>query len=154
MKLWMTSLPLLLTAALAGACSNVPGGPDGHPAPDPVRGTWTGTVRFLDRDLAAEHGEFPLLLEVHEDGSVTGTVGSARLRAAALESRRDDYRVAARLDGAVFEQGTLAGEDKDCVVLLLQPDDTAHLEGNLHLKTNFTFDPRMRVCGLSLARAR
>jgi hypothetical protein len=144
-------LPLLLTAALAGACSNVP---ESQPASEPMLGTWTGSGRFLDRELAAEHGEFPMMLEVHEDGSVTGTVGSARLQAAALESRPGDYRVAARLDGAVFEAGTFAGEDKDCVVLLLQPDDTARLEGNVHLKTNITFDPRMRVGGLSLARAR
>ncbi len=57
-----------------------------------------------------------------------------------------------RLEGPLVERGSLLEEKKDCVVFLLSPPEMAATQGNIHLKTNRTFDVNMRVCGVKLAR--
>jgi hypothetical protein len=59
-----------------------------------------------------------------------------------------------RLTGSVFEQGSLPAEGKDCLVILIELGENGSFkDGNIHLKTNFTFDFTMRVGGLVLARS-
>ena len=141
---------VLLGAALLASCSHLEESDEVGPE---IRGSWTGQGRFLDRDLAGEYGEFSVSIEIHPDNSVTGTVGAATLTDAVVRSRPEDFLIEGELEGAVFREGSLPGEKKDCVVFILAPPDGAVTGGNIHLKTNLTFDVKMRVGGLELARA-
>jgi len=117
-----------------------------------IRGDWVGEGHFYDRDLAAEYGNFPVRLEVHDDDSVTGTLGAARLERGVVRSRPEDYIVRAELAGPVFPGGSLPAEEKDCAIFLLQPRGDAIAGADVHLKTDFGFDFSMRVGGPDLAR--
>ncbi len=141
---------MLLIVGLLPGCSHLSESHDVDPA---VHGAWAGEGRFYDRDLAQEYGTYPVAIEVHADDTVTGSVGAARLLEGSIVSRPEDHLVRARLTGAVFAEGSLPGEDRDCVVLILQTTDGAVTGGNIHLKTNFTFDFAMRVGEVALSRA-
>jgi hypothetical protein len=145
-----TVICALLAAALLGSCSSKFRESD-EVGPE-IRGTWSGEGRFLDRDLNEEYGRFPVRIEIHEDNSVTGTLGSATLTEAVVKSRPEDFLIDGELEGAVFAEGSLPGEKKDCVVFLLTPPAEAATAGNIHLKTNHTFDVKMRVCGVELSQ--
>jgi hypothetical protein len=142
-------LAALLTTLGLSSCSHLR---ESDPIDPGIRGLWSGEGRFLDRDLNEEYGRFPIALEIGADNSVVGTVGVASLTDAVLRSRPDDPVIDGRLDGPVFREGTFPGLDKDCTVFLLQPKGDGAMGGNVHLKTNHTFDFGMRVCGLELTR--
>ena len=144
------ALFLLLNVPLIFSCSHLR---EGDVLDPNIRGVRTGEGRFLDRDLNEEYGRFPIAIEIHADDSVTGTVGAAALFEGVIKSRPEDFLVSASLEGPVHEEGSLPEEKKDCVILIMQPLDATTLEGNVHLKTNFTFDFSMRVCGLELSRS-
>jgi hypothetical protein len=124
------------------------------PSPAPFVGRWSGEAPFLDRDLAAEYTAFPVELEVRPDGTLSGSLGGARLAEVELYAWEEHgLEVHARIDGSIFPEGSLSSRDKDCVVLLLPTEHDGTLSGNLHLKSNFAFDLSMHVCGLELTRA-
>lgn len=148
------SLPLVLGSLLVlvgvGCCLVRP-----LPAP-PVSvfaGRWTGEARFLERALAAEHGALAVELECGADGTFAGSLGGVALadwEALAFESGGLELR--ASLAGDVVTGGSLAAQDQRRVVLLLFPERDGRRAGNLHLKSNFVFDPSMRVGALKLLR--
>lgn len=128
-----------------------------RPAPAPpvaaFAGSWAGTARFLDRDLAVEYGALAVELECGADGALAGSLGGVALRelqAFAFESGGLELR--ATLAGDIVTSGSLAPQDQHRVVLLLQPERDGFIDGNLHLKSNFAFDLSMRVCALELRR--
>ena len=123
---------------------------------DPIiHGTWAGEGRFYDRDLNEEYGTFTVAFEVHPDGTVSGTVGSANLTGGVIKSRPEDFLVEAELAGNVFEDGSLPEEHKDRVVFILEPPGAAAAgtNGDFHLKTNLAFDVTMRAGALTLTRS-
>jgi len=140
---------LILTVSLLPACAHLRESDRVDPR---IQGSWAGQACFLDRHLHREYGGFPVALEIHPDNSVTGSVGAATLSGGVVTSRRDDYLIRARLEGPVFSAGSLPGEEKDCVVFILEPPQSADTKGNIHLKTNYAFDFHMRVGGLALSR--
>lgn len=144
------ALLLLLCLPPLTACTHLRESDEVDPR---VLGAWGGEGRFLDRDLHEEYGTFPIALEIRADRSVAGTVGQAGVVDGVIVGRPEDFVVDARLGGPVFTEGTLPGLEKDCVVFLLQPQGADEMGGNVHLKTNQTFDLGMRVCGLELKRA-
>ncbi len=115
-------------------------------------GAWKGESTFLDRDLAAEYGAFPVAVEIAADGSATGSIGSARLAEALVREREGEFVVEGRLDGDVFPTGSLPAQGKSLFVMILGAPVDAHASGNLHLKSNGVFDFTLRVCGLELAK--
>lgn len=117
-----------------------------------IYGSWAGHSQFLDVALHQEYGTFPVVVEVRSDNTVTGTVGVASITDAKVVQRSNDYLIRGRLKGSVFKQGSLPREHKDCVIMLIELENGNFKDGNLHLKTNFTFDFSMRVCGLTLDR--
>lgn len=139
----------LLVAVLLGSCSHLR---ESDVVGPEIRGTWSGEGRFLDRELAKEYGTFPVGIDVHADNSVSGTVGKATLSAGVVKRRPEDFLIEGRLEGAVFESGSLPAEKKDSVVLILAPPENAATTGDIHLKSGRSFDVRMRVCGVKLAR--
>lgn len=77
-----TILALLAVAPLALAgCSSSLGR-----APEELVGTWSGEGRIIVTWCEAER--LPIELEIHDDASVTGTIGDAALSAAALRRNR------------------------------------------------------------------
>lgn len=123
-------------------------------SPTPFVGRWSGEAPFLDRDLAAEYTAFPVELEVRPDGTLSGSLGGARLAEVELYAWEEHgLEIHARIEGSIFTEGSLPSRGKDCVVLLLPPQHDGVLSGNLHLKSNFAFDLSMKVCGLELVRA-
>lgn len=118
-----------------------------------LRGTWSGEAHFLDLTLATEYGVFAVTLTIDGDDVIGGSVGSAKLVDAELESRPEEWIVHAKLEGDVFEQGSLPEQGKDLVVFILSEPTDSTTSGNLHLKSNSMFDFTMRVCGIELARA-
>lgn len=140
---------LLLTVSLLPACAHLRESDRVDPL---VQGKWAGQACFLDRDLHREYGSFSVALEIRPDNTVTGTVGGATLAGGVVKSRRDDYLIRARLEGPVFPAGSLPGEGKDCLILILEPPQSLGTMGNIHLKTNHAFDFNMRVGGLVLSR--
>lgn len=140
---------LLLTVSLLPACAHLRESDRVDPV---IRGSWAGKACFLDRHLHREYGGFSVALEIHPDNSVTGSVGAATLLGGVVTRRRDDYLIRARLEGPVFAAGSFLGEDKDCVVFILEPPQRTGTKGNVHLKTNYAFDFNMRVGGLALSR--
>jgi len=144
-----TTICTLLAGALLASCSHLQDSADVGPE---IRGAWAGEGRFLDRDLNAEYGTFPVVIEVHPDDSVTGTVGVAEVTDGVVKSRPEDFLIEAGLAGPVFPEGSLPRQHKDCVVFLLEPPVDRASTGNLHLKTNHAFDFSMRVCAVELTR--
>ena len=143
-------LAIAFLSVLVGCCL-VSTRPAASPAP--FVGRWSGEAPFLDRDLAAEYERFPVELEVRSDGTLSGTLGAARVADVELYAWEErGLEVHARIEGSIFAEGSLSSRDKDCVVLLLPPEQEGALSGNLHLKSNFTFDLSMLVCGLELTR--
>lgn len=140
---------ILLGAPLLGACTHLLESDTVGPE---VFGTWSGQGRFLDRDLAAEYGSFPVDLEIHPDRSVSGHVGAATLGQAEVKRRPEDFLIDGTLSGQIFERSPLPGEAQNCVVLLLAPPGDSATEADLHLKSRRSFDPRMRVCDVKLVR--
>ena len=144
------ALGLVLSVPLIVSCSHLR---ESDVVDPQVHGGWTGEGRFLDRGPHEEYGCFGIALTIHADNTVTGNVGSAALVDAAIASRPDDLLIEGRLDGPVCAEGTLPGLNKDWIVLILQPRGESAMGGNVHLRSNNTFDLGMRVCGLELARA-
>ena len=140
---------LVLVATALGCCLVSP-----KPAPPAAAlvGVWKGESTFLDRDLAAEYGAFPVAVEIAADGSAKGSIGSAKLAEAVVREREGEFLVEGRLDGDVFASGSLPAQEKSLFVLILTAPVDAHASGNLHLKSNGIFDFTLRVCGLELAK--
>jgi hypothetical protein len=123
-------------------------------SPAPFVGRWSGEAPFLDRDLSAEYRAISVELDVRVDGTLAGSLGAARLVDVELYGWEEQgLEVRARIDGAIFPEGSLPSREKRSVVLLLPSERDGTLSGNLHLKSDFTFDLSMLVCGLELTRA-
>ncbi len=121
---------------------------------DPViRGNWNGEGWFLDVKLDREYGRFPVAITVHPDNTVHGNLGAASIKEGTIEQTTSHFEVRGRLIGPVFEKGSLPAEGKDCVIMLIQLENGSFKDGNIHLKTNFTFDFTMRVGGLTLTKS-
>jgi hypothetical protein len=141
---------LLLALPVFLACAHLQESDDVDPV---VHGSWVGEARFYDRHLKEEYGKFPVAIEIHSDNSVSGTVGGAILGEGVIKSRRDDFLIQADLIGQIFDAGSLPGEKKDTVVFILMPPGDASTDGDFHLKTNLTFDFKMRAGELKLSRS-
>ena len=116
-------------------------------------GSWEGTARFFDRRLHKEYGGFPVAFEVRSDKTVTGRVGAASIKDGKVHGGLWDHdEVTGRLEGSVFEKGSLPGKLKDCVVLGVRPAKGFSKGCELHLKTNYYWDFSMVECDLSLER--
>lgn len=141
----------IVVAGMLASCSHQRVLPEVDPM---IRGNWTGEGWFLDVKLDREYGRFPAIITIHPDNTVSGSVGAASIKEGAVKQRTSDFLVQGRLTGPVFERGTLPAEGKDRVVILIQLDKNGSFkDGNIHLKTNFTFDFTMRVGGLTLTRS-
>lgn len=139
-------LSVLLIAPLLISCAGTV-----DPA---IYGAWEGHAWFLDVALK-EYGAFQVKVEVNEDDRVTGTVGAASIEDGKIRKWRfppeSGMEVTGRLSGPVFEGGPLPDQKKDCVIMMIELEDGAYKDANLHLKTNYYWDFTMRVCGLKLA---
>lgn len=140
---------LVLVATALGCCLVSP-----KPSPPSAGlvGAWRGESTFLDRDLAAEYGAFPVEVAIAADGSATGSIGAARLVEAFVREREGEFVVEGRLDSDVFPTGSLPAQGKSLFVMILPAPVDAHASGNLHLKSNCVFDFTLRVCALELTK--
>jgi hypothetical protein len=120
---------------------------------DPViHGKWAGQAKFYDRELNEEYGEYSMTIEIHPDNSVSGTVGSAGLEDGVIKSRPNDFLIEANLIGDVMDSGSIPGESKDSLVLIINAPDNGSAAGDFHLKTNLFLDFSMRAGELNLSR--
>lgn len=145
-----TMILLLMLVPFFTSCAHLAESDDVDPV---IHGSWVGEGRFYDRDLKAEYGTVPVTLEIASDNTVSGMVGHAAVTAGVIKSRPQDFLIEAALEGDVFESGTLPGEDKDSLVVILQAPEGAATDGDFHLKTNLAFDFGMRAGAVKLARA-
>jgi hypothetical protein len=135
---------VLLVVPLFVSCANV------NPK---TYGRWEGTARFFDRGLHKEYGKFSVAFEVHADNTVTGTVGAASIKDGKVRGWLWGHdEVTGRLEGSVFEEGSLPGQHKDCAVFGIPSAKESSKGSELHLKTNYYWDSTMRECGLSLEK--
>ena len=120
-------------------------------APDAARlaGRWSGSGTFSDADVRKKVGSIPFAVEFKADRSVTGRVGNATLQDARMKSARDLIEVRAKLTGSIGADPVLA---KDYLVLLVTKVNDSTIRAEFHLKSNLTFDPRMREGRVVLTR--
>jgi hypothetical protein len=115
-------------------------------------GRWAGSGTFFNRDLHAKVGPVPFVAEFATESAGTGRVGQAILQdVRVVRSKRDYVEVRAKLSGFIGPDPALA---KDRLVLVITKLDATTMQAEIHLKSNFTFDPRMREGRVTLARVR
>jgi hypothetical protein len=113
-------------------------------------GRWTGTGTFFDRDLHANVGPISFVAEFESDSTGTGRVGQATLQGMRVVRTTQDYvEVRAKLSAFIGRDPALA---KDRLVLVITKLDQTTIQAEFHLKSNFTYDPRMREGRVTLTR--
>jgi hypothetical protein len=139
-------LTLLASATLFPACG-------ASQALDATRlvGRWAGSGSFFNVDLQKKVGPLPFVAEFRADRSGAGRVGKAILHDVHIASTRDHLEVRAKLAGSIGADPALA---KDHLVLLVTMVDDSTIQAEFHLKSNFTYDPRMREGRVVLTRIR
>jgi hypothetical protein len=121
-------------------------------APTGLVSRWTGSGSFFNRDLRAKVDPVPFVAEFTAKGAGTGRVGQAILQdARVVRSTRDYVEVRAKLSGFIGLDPALA---KDRLVLVITKLEATTIQAEFHLKSNFTFDPRMREGRVTLTRDR
>ena len=121
-------------------------------APSGLVGRWAGSGTFFNRDLHAKVGPVPFVAEFTTESAGTGRVGQAVLQdVRVVRSMRDYVEVRAKLSGFIGQDPALA---KDRLVLVITKLDATTIQAEFHLKSNFTFDPRMREGRVTLRRVR
>lgn len=116
-----------------------------------LTGDWTGSIQFFDLALADRVGTLPITLSFAPPGarsgapsgppSGTGRLGAATVQVTQARAHRDRLEVVGTLDTAPHRNNALA--KKHLVVLITRVTPT-QLTGEVHLKSNRVFDPRMR----------
>ena len=140
---------LLFAAALLSGCAHLR---ESDTVDTIIHGKWEGEAKFYDRDLNEEYGKYAMTIQIHPDNSVSGKVGSASIEDGVIKSRPNDFLIEGKLIGNVLETGSLPEENKDSLVLIIQPPDNGSAEGDFHLKTNLFFDFAMRAGEMKLSR--
>ncbi|MBL0937797.1 MAG: hypothetical protein IBJ03_02820 [Gemmatimonadaceae bacterium] len=114
-----------------------------------LTGEWTGTVKFFDAALSERVGELPISLKLTPPARGIGRIGSAAVQVTEVKPHRDRLEVLATLDNPPHIDDALS---KTHVVLLITSVTPGQLTGEVHLKSNSRFDPRMREGYLVLKR--
>jgi hypothetical protein len=122
-------------------------------APSGLVGRWTGSGTFFNRDFHTKVGPVPFVAEFATASAGTGRVGEAILQdVRVVRSTRDYVEVRAKLSGFIGQDPALAKKDR--LVLVITKLDATTIQAEFHLKSNFTFDPRMREGRVTLTRVR
>lgn len=117
--------------------------------PAKIVGRWSGTGSFFNADLQKQAGSVPFVTEFRADRSGTGRVGEATLQVVRVTPARDRIEVRAKLTGFIGTDPMLA---KDRLVFVITRVEDSTIQAEFHLKSNFTFDPRMREGRVVLTR--
>ena len=120
--------------------------------PDPTRltGRWSGYGTFFDAKLRKKVDSIPFILQIDADRTGSGAVAGVALRDVEVRSTRHYVEVRAKLERPIAPDAALA---KDRLVLVVTAARDSTLEAEFHLKSNFTYDLRMREGRVILARA-
>ena len=115
-----------------------------------LTGCWQGTANFFKPELAEKIGPVDLTLEFKDARLISGKVGAATLGAAPVSTSRGTLQLNAKVTGRIGPAPEL--EKARFILMVTSLKDTLAI-GELHLKSNSIFDPRVREARVSLSRS-
>jgi len=143
---------LVATLGLLTACGALAGGNIVTPA---MVGTWEGSAHIVVS--WCHQTNLPVVVEIHSDGTVTGTVGDAKLTGGRLDQNRGwlgrrlnlatDYLIAGGLDGPIV---SAEGITRERVKLPVNFDGTVFKGGVNTSGSNFGGKARMWLAAAAL----
>lgn len=117
-------------------------------------GTWTGEGEFLDTDIKDKAGKISFEINISNDQSITGKAGDAIINDLSISKTDYGFEIKGILDSEMNDDIPL--ERKHLIILLITPKNTDSTlkacDANFHVKSNFNFDVKMRVGGMTMRK--
>jgi hypothetical protein len=104
-----------------------------------IYGNWTGTGKFNNTKIRADVGEVIIDIEIHEDNTVTGTIGDAtiiksRIVRHVTSKEKDGNTIKCKLEGKINSDSDFSRKYFDIIM---------YVEGKTEIRTNFFYGRRI-----------